>query len=71
MKPAPPSHRPSDGLDFQNQLICGAPVEWERHGNRCLYCNMPDTVPTRYHVDPSMVNIINTLDHRIRNEYQT
>src|ERR1700723_4677616 len=30
------SHRPSDGLEIQNQLICGAPHGRGRHRNRCL-----------------------------------
>src|SRR5208283_187811 len=32
------SHRPSDGLENQIQLICGAPIGWGRHGNRYQLC---------------------------------
>src|SRR5271167_260592 len=54
-----PSHRPSDGLEFQNQLICGSPTDGGPletgvfallgEGRALLKVIAPDTALRHYH----------------------
>jgi len=74
------SHRPSDGLEIQNQLICGSPTDggatetgvnlpYPRKGQETAAPSTmgeaSDTVLPHYHNTPSRVNVINTLEDRL------